>query len=56
MNFENTLTQAASKRLYYRKAKSFQHRHWEREKESSRPIVLWGFLFPKDGGTNVGGV
>ena len=53
MNFANTLTQAASKRLYYRKANSSQHRHWERKKESPLPI-LWRFLVFKDGGTNMG--
>ena len=39
-----------SKSLYYRKANSSQHRHWEGEEESPPlPIVLCRFLFLKDG-------
>ena len=49
MNFTNTLAQTASKRPYFRKANSSQHRHWEGEEVSLLPFVLWRFLVLKDG-------
>jgi len=48
--FMNTLTQAASKRLYYRKAESSQHRCWEQEKELPLfQLLHGGFYFLRTG-------
>ena len=53
MNFVNT-HMARKQSFYCRKTNSSQHRYWEQEEEYPLPIVLWGFIFLKDRGTNMG--